>query len=75
MREDRANFLAIGCDDYLSKPFKLSELLELIRRYTTLGDTIPNSGIAWTAQPAARGSLSADYATLQALLFDFTPGR
>jgi two-component system cell cycle response regulator DivK len=43
MREDRANFLALGCDDYISKPFKLSELLELIQRYTTPDDTIPDS--------------------------------
>lgn len=30
----RAKFLASGCDDYLSKPYRIAELLTLVRIYT-----------------------------------------
>ena len=33
MRGDRERFLAAGCDDYLSKPISMSELLEMLRKY------------------------------------------
>ena len=34
MPGDRANFLASGFDDYVSKPFQILELLKLVERYT-----------------------------------------
>ncbi len=34
MRGDRERALALGCDDYLSKPFELDQLLELLEKYT-----------------------------------------
>ena len=34
MSGDRAKFLASGCDDYLSKPYRIAELLTLVRTYT-----------------------------------------
>ena len=33
MRGDRERFLAAGCDDYLSKPISMSELLEMLHKY------------------------------------------
>ena len=33
MRGDRERFLAAGCDDYLSKPISMSELLEMLRKH------------------------------------------
>ena len=38
MSGDRANILASGFDDYVSKPFQISELLKLVERYT---DQVP----------------------------------
>ena len=35
MRADRERALALGCVDYLSKPFEIDDLLEILRRYTT----------------------------------------
>lgn len=35
MPEDRTNILANGADDYVSKPFRVVELLEIVHRYTT----------------------------------------
>ena len=34
MRGDRERALALGCDDYLSKPFEIDELLAVLARYT-----------------------------------------
>jgi len=34
MRGDRERALALGCDDYLSKPFEIDELLAVLERYT-----------------------------------------
>ena len=34
MSSDRAQILASGCDDYLAKPFRGSELIRLVERYT-----------------------------------------
>ncbi len=33
MRGDRERFLAAGCDDYLSKPISMSELLEMLHKH------------------------------------------
>ena len=33
MRGDRERFLAAGCNDYLSKPFRAVELLEIVQRH------------------------------------------
>lgn len=33
MRGDRERFLAAGCDDYLSKPIQITELLEKVTQY------------------------------------------
>ncbi|NBD35679.1 MAG: response regulator [Chloroflexi bacterium] len=49
MRGDRERFLAAGCDDYLSKPIQVLELLQMVKQYypkenerrtTTMGKTI-----------------------------------
>jgi CheY-like chemotaxis protein len=37
MRDDRERALAAGCDDYLSKPFEIDDLLEALARHTTEG--------------------------------------
>lgn len=34
MSADRERALALGCVDYLSKPFEIDDLLEILRRYT-----------------------------------------
>jgi two-component system cell cycle response regulator DivK len=34
MSSDRAKILASGCDDYLAKPFRGSELIRLVELYT-----------------------------------------
>ena len=33
MRGDRERFLAAGCDDYLSKPIQVLELLQMVKQY------------------------------------------
>lgn len=38
MSGDRAMILESGCDDYVSKPFNVSEFLKLIERYTGAPD-------------------------------------
>ncbi len=35
MRGDRERALALGCTDYLSKPFEIDDLLDLLDRYTS----------------------------------------
>ncbi|MGD8455749.1 MAG: response regulator [Anaerolineales bacterium] len=40
MQGDRERFLAAGCDDYLSKPFRSIDLLDLVNQYY---DQIPES--------------------------------
>jgi DNA-binding response OmpR family regulator len=34
MRGDRERILALGCDDYLSKPFEIDHLLAMLEKYT-----------------------------------------
>jgi two-component system cell cycle response regulator DivK len=34
MSGDREGILLSGCDEYLAKPFKIADLLELVTRYT-----------------------------------------
>lgn len=34
MRDDRERALAAGCDDYLSKPFEIDDLLDTLQRHT-----------------------------------------
>jgi len=34
MRGDRERALSLGCDDYLSKPFELDQLLGVMGKYT-----------------------------------------
>ena len=38
MPEDRGKALQAGCDDYLTKPFAVRELIELVRVFTSGGD-------------------------------------
>ncbi|MEO8083193.1 MAG: response regulator, partial [Ardenticatenales bacterium] len=39
MRGDRELFLAAGCDDYLAKPIKVSELLHLVETYWPVSES------------------------------------
>jgi len=34
MRGDRERALALGCDDYLSKPFEIDQLVAILEKYT-----------------------------------------
>lgn len=34
MSEDRTRALEAGCDDFLSKPYRSAELIEMVRRHT-----------------------------------------
>ena len=34
MRDDRERALALGCTDYLAKPFEIDELLDVLERHT-----------------------------------------
>ncbi len=42
MRGDRERFLAAGCDDYLSKPIQVTELLDKVEFYMPNGQTDPS---------------------------------
>jgi CheY-like chemotaxis protein len=36
MTDDRRKCLEMGCDDYLSKPIRREELLQVVKRHTQL---------------------------------------
>ncbi len=38
MQGDRERFLEAGCDDYLSKPIQVHELIEMVNRYYPVGN-------------------------------------
>jgi CheY-like chemotaxis protein len=40
MQGDRERFLEGGCDDYMSKPFRALDLVEMINKYTVLVEAI-----------------------------------
>jgi len=46
MPGDRATILDSGCDDYISKPFNLLEILALVERYTSKATTSRRSETA-----------------------------
>ena len=58
--EERTQFLAIGCDDFLRKPVRAVELLEMIRQhlgveyvYRENGDYPAESSLAHSAYPTS----------------------
>jgi len=55
MREDRQRCLDAGCDEYLSKPFAMDELLDCLRKFLSVG-VAPQVG----KDPAADGLLARD---------------
>ena len=40
MHGDRRKALDSGCDDYVAKPFRIQDLLDLVARYTNAGETV-----------------------------------
>jgi two-component system cell cycle response regulator DivK len=46
MAGDKEEILAIGCDDYISKPFSVFDLLQTLKRYERCNLQEPREGVA-----------------------------
>lgn len=54
MRGDRERFLAAGCDDYLSKPIQVLELLQMVKQYYPKKDEVRTTTMTKSVKSGAK---------------------
>ena len=75
MAGDRERCLEAGMDDYLAKPYRRDQLLEVLRRWTRGAGTTGGLSSAGAETPAANPAETIDGGTLEALRALQRPGR